>query len=116
MNQHVNNVTYIGWTLESMPQEVIDTHQLHRITLDYRRECKNDDVVESLASLESCCHAQSKEEPSLSSCKGNGAAVNGGALSSRYGSGDGLEFLHLLRLAGSEIEINRGRTEWRLKS
>lgn len=28
MNQHVNNVTYIGWVLESMPQEIIDTHEL----------------------------------------------------------------------------------------
>ncbi|CAF2062755.1 unnamed protein product [Brassica oleracea var. botrytis] len=50
MNHHVNNVTYIGWLLEvsviisfsnnhmSIPQEIIDTHELQVITLDYRRE------------------------------------------------------------------------------
>ncbi|CAA6668393.1 unnamed protein product [Spirodela intermedia] len=52
MNQHVNNVTYIGWVLESIPQEIIDTHELQTITLDYRRECQHDDAVDSLTSLE----------------------------------------------------------------
>ncbi|KAI5080444.1 hypothetical protein GOP47_0003627 [Adiantum capillus-veneris] len=52
MNQHVNNVTYIGWILESVPQEILDRCELHRITVDYRRECKHGDTVESLASLE----------------------------------------------------------------
>lgn len=116
MNQHVNNVTYIGWILESMPQDMIDMHQLHRITLDYRRECKHDDMVESLASLESCCKPSIDEEYSLVSGNGNGAAVNGTPLSLRNTSEDGLEFLHVLRLAGSEMEINRGRTEWRIKA
>ncbi|KAE8685071.1 Oleoyl-acyl carrier protein thioesterase 1 [Hibiscus syriacus] len=45
MNQHVNNVTHIGWVLESMPEEIIDTHELQTITSDYRLECQQDDVV-----------------------------------------------------------------------
>ncbi|KAJ4867638.1 hypothetical protein Rs2_50820 [Raphanus sativus] len=44
MNHHVNNVTYIGWLLESIPQEIVDTHELQVITLDYRRECQQYDV------------------------------------------------------------------------
>ncbi|KAL9817278.1 Oleoyl-acyl carrier protein thioesterase 2 [Arabidopsis thaliana] len=52
MNQHVNNVTYIGWVLESIPQEIIDTHELKVITLDYRRECQQDDIVDSLTTSE----------------------------------------------------------------
>eukprot|EP00250_Pteridium_aquilinum_P004881 c15064_g1_i2 orf=388-1734(+) len=147
MNQHVNNVTYIGWILESMPPGVLDTHQLHRITLDYRREVKHGDVVESLASLESC----DKEVSNGESCgngaviSGNGAVINGessgngavisgnGAVINGESSGngavinglarnpksivaDGMEFLHLLRITGSEIEINRGRTVWKTKS
>ncbi|CAN6812333.1 unnamed protein product [Brassica oleracea] len=40
MNHHVNNVTCIGWLLESIPQEIVDTHELQVITLDYRRECQ----------------------------------------------------------------------------
>ncbi|KAJ0783332.1 putative oleoyl-[acyl-carrier-protein] hydrolase [Helianthus annuus] len=91
MNKHVNNVTYIGWVLESIPQEVIDTHELQTITLDYRRECQHDDVVDSLTSSES-------------------PAVNGCA------SGENLsKFLHLLRSSGEGLELNRGRTEWRKK-
>ncbi|KAK9992872.1 hypothetical protein SO802_022575 [Lithocarpus litseifolius] len=52
MNQHVNNVTYIGWVLESLPQEIIDSHELQTITIDYRRECLHDDRVDSLTSVE----------------------------------------------------------------
>ncbi|XP_019178516.1 PREDICTED: oleoyl-acyl carrier protein thioesterase, chloroplastic [Ipomoea nil] len=87
MNQHVNNVAYIGWVLESIPQEIIDTHELQTITLDYRCECQHGDVVDSLASL----------EPT-----DDGASPN-------------KRFLHLLRLSGVGLEVNRGRTEWRKK-
>lgn len=108
MNQHVNNVTYIGWILESMPPSVLDKHQLHTITLDYRRECKHGDSVESLASLESC------------SGDGSGGvrvgSINGSAQKPNIAVADGIEFLHLLRLAGTDIEINRGRTVWKRKS
>lgn len=98
MNQHVNNVTYIGWVLESIPQETIETHELQSITLDYRRECQQDDMVESLASLE----LEDVEQ------------TNGSVLAKSNESGC-LQFLHFLRLAGSGLEINRGRTEWRRK-
>jgi len=91
MNKHVNNVTYIGWVLESIPQEVIDTHELQTITLDYRRECQHDDVVDSLTSSESPVEGI------------NGYANSGENLS---------KFLHLLRSSGDGLELNRGRTEW----
>ncbi|KAJ8899331.1 hypothetical protein K2173_018305 [Erythroxylum novogranatense] len=103
MNQHVNNVTYIGWVLESMPQEIIDTHELQTITLDYRRECQHDDVVDSLTSAEST--------ESVREVQGtNGSAK---ARVTTHGSRN---FLHLLRLSGDGFEINRGRTEWRKKA
>ncbi|KAL8208420.1 hypothetical protein R6Q57_007832 [Mikania cordata] len=91
MNKHVNNVTYIGWVLESIPQEVIDTHELQSITLDYRRECQHDDIVDSLTTPEPL-DASKEDENNLS------------------------KFLHLLRSSGDGLEINRGRTEWRKKS
>ncbi|KAI5082694.1 hypothetical protein GOP47_0003292 [Adiantum capillus-veneris] len=112
MNQHVNNVTYIGWILESTPLSVLDTHQLHRITLDYRRECKHGDSVESLASLESCYEEGSRGGES----GGFKAGINGLAQKPNIAVADGVEFLHLLRIAGSNIEINRGRTVWKRKS
>ncbi|KAG6526223.1 oleoyl-acyl carrier protein thioesterase, chloroplastic-like [Zingiber officinale] len=98
MNQHVNNVTYIGWVLESIPQEIIDTHELQTITLDYRRECQHSDIVDSLAS---------PEVPEDGST--NGAVASDPHVNDQYLQ----EFLHLLRLSGSGLEINRGRTVWR---
>ncbi|GAB2282450.1 hypothetical protein Dimus_016993 [Dionaea muscipula] len=91
MNQHVNNVTYIGWVLESIPQEIIDTHELQSITLEYRRECQHDDVVDSLANSESADEVEAINDEEYK------------------------QFLHLLQLSSDGSEINRGRTEWRRK-
>ncbi|KAL3655403.1 Plant UBX domain-containing protein 1 [Castilleja foliolosa] len=58
MNHHVNNVAYIGWVLESrlskqsVPKEIIDSHEVQTITLEYRRECQQDDVVDCLTAPE----------------------------------------------------------------
>ncbi|XP_044493921.1 oleoyl-acyl carrier protein thioesterase 1, chloroplastic [Mangifera indica] len=104
MNQHVNNVTYIGWVLESMPQDIIDTHELQTITLDYRRECQRDDIVDSLTSPELI-----EDSDAISNLKGaNGSPATGDKEDYR-------QFLHLLRLSSDGSEINRGRTEWRRK-
>ncbi|CAA3020006.1 oleoyl-acyl carrier protein thioesterase 1, chloroplastic-like [Olea europaea var. sylvestris] len=103
MNQHVNNVTYIGWVLESMPQEIIDTHELQTITLDYRRECQQDDVVDSLTSPESIM------DNAILELEGTNGSATG-----MKDENDCLQFLHLLRLSDGS-EINRGRTEWRKK-
>ncbi|GJZ43538.1 acyl-ACP thioesterase, partial [Tanacetum coccineum] len=37
VNQHVNNVKYVGWILESAPQPVVENYELASITLEYRR-------------------------------------------------------------------------------
>lgn len=76
---------------QSIPQEVIDTHELQSITLDYRRECQHDDIVDSLTTPEPI----------------DGLSEDGENLS---------KFLHLLKSSGDGLEINRGRTEWRKKS
>nr|WNE90693.1 Fatty acyl-ACP Thioesterases A [Carthamus tinctorius] len=105
MNKHVNNVTYIGWVLESIPQEVIDTHELQTITLDYRRECQHDDIVDSLTSSESLL-----DDAAISKLEGtNGSSVP------KKDETDLSRFLHLLRSSGDGLELNRGRTEWRKK-
>ncbi|EPS60268.1 hypothetical protein M569_14536, partial [Genlisea aurea] len=51
LNQHVNNVKYIGWILESAPTSILEDHELAAMTLEYRRECKRDSVVQSLTSV-----------------------------------------------------------------
>ncbi|KAK7373607.1 hypothetical protein VNO80_07022 [Phaseolus coccineus] len=104
MNQHVNNVAYIGWVLESMPQEIIDSHELQSITLDYRRECGQYDVVDSLTGVE-MIQGGAETVPELK-------ATNGSAIAKEAKK----QFLHLLRLSTDGLEINRGRTEWRKKA
>lgn len=89
VNQHVNNVKYIGWILESAPQSILESHELCSMTLEYRRECGRDSVLQSLTAVSS-------------------ADVGNLALSG------GLECKHLLRLEDG-AEIVRGRTEWRPK-
>ncbi|KAF5746299.1 Oleoyl-acyl carrier protein thioesterase [Tripterygium wilfordii] len=105
MNQHVNNVTYIGWVLESIPQEIIDSHELQAITLDYRRECQQDDIVDSLTNVEPV-----EDTPAVSELH-----QTNGAASVTDDAQESVKFLHLLRLSGDGLEINRGRTEWRKK-
>ncbi|KAJ7978845.1 Acyl-[acyl-carrier-protein] hydrolase [Quillaja saponaria] len=89
VNQHVNNVKYIGWILESAPQSILESHELSAMTLEYRRECGRDSVLQSLT------------------------AVSDADIGSLVHSG-GVECQHLLRLENG-AEIVRGRTEWRPK-
>ncbi|KMT05549.1 hypothetical protein BVRB_7g176720 [Beta vulgaris subsp. vulgaris] len=48
-NQHVNNVKYISWILEGTPEEVRENYELAAITLEYRRECGRESVLQSLS-------------------------------------------------------------------
>ncbi|KAM7271401.1 hypothetical protein ACFE04_030615 [Oxalis oulophora] len=89
MNQHVNNVTYIGWVLE----------------VNYRRECQRDDIIDSLTSIE-----PTEETEVVSELQG----TNGSAVAPQIDE-NRLKFLHLIRLSSDSSEINRARTEWRKK-
>ncbi|XP_031380551.1 palmitoyl-acyl carrier protein thioesterase, chloroplastic-like isoform X2 [Punica granatum] len=86
VNQHVNNVKYIGWILESAPQPILETHELSAITLEYRRECGRDSFLQSLTKISGDGTEKSHE----------------------------VECQHLLQLETGP-EIVRGRTEWRPK-
>ncbi|XP_077211942.1 palmitoyl-acyl carrier protein thioesterase, chloroplastic-like [Tasmannia lanceolata] len=88
VNQHVNNVKYIGWILQSAPISILESHELAGMTLEYRRECGRDCMLQSLAAVSVDCEGNSPE--------------------------GGVECAHLLRLEGG-AEIVRGRTEWRPK-
>ncbi|XP_050204998.1 palmitoyl-acyl carrier protein thioesterase, chloroplastic [Mercurialis annua] len=89
INQHVNNVKYIGWILESAPLPILESHELSSITLEYRRECGRDSVLQSLT------------------------AVSGNGIGNLANAGN-VECQHLLRLEEG-AEIVRGRTKWRPK-
>lgn len=40
VNQHVNNVKYIGWILESAPMQILEGCELAAMTLEYRRSAE----------------------------------------------------------------------------
>ncbi|XP_021754515.1 palmitoyl-acyl carrier protein thioesterase, chloroplastic-like [Chenopodium quinoa] len=48
-NQHVNNVKYISWILEGTPEAVRENYELSAFTLEYRRECGRNSVLQSLS-------------------------------------------------------------------
>ncbi|KAL9261690.1 Palmitoyl-acyl carrier protein thioesterase, chloroplastic-like protein [Drosera capensis] len=90
VNRHVNNVKYIGWILESAPSSILETHELYCMTLEYRRECGRDDVLQSLGS------------------------VAGASVGELLNSGN-VECHHMLRLEDGSEGV-RARTEWRPKN
>lgn len=92
MNQHVNNIKYISWTMESLPFEFRGSHEIRKITLEYRREAQKGDTVESRAKTEllnddSASIAGHAEEPTEE------------------------RFVHVIRNQDGQ-EINKGRTVW----
>lgn len=112
----------ISWSfiLQGIPLEVSSTHELTQITLDYKRECQADDVVESLVSPENSETADVVRcllnfENKDANTNGNVNGTHAPSLSSSNSSHPTLLFLHVLRLAESGKDINLGRTEWRRK-
>lgn len=104
VNRHVNNVKYIGWILESVPVSILENQQLAKMTLEYRRECEQSHVLQSMTSLEKnsgdfidpiSAPSHSCTTGSLRKCK--------------------TLCRHLLRLQENGAEIVRGSTEWRAK-
>ncbi|KAI3714732.1 hypothetical protein L6452_21691 [Arctium lappa] len=90
-NQHVNNVKYIGWILECVPMTIMENYELASMTLEYHRECRQDDVLK--------CHT----------------CVLGGN-NERITKYDHVDCQHLLQLeVGDGDKILKGRTKWRPK-
>lgn len=78
-------------SLQSAPGSILESHELSCMTLEYRRECGKDSVLQSMTAV-----------------SGGGSAAGGSPESS-------VECDHLLQLE-SGPEVVRGRTEWRPKS
>ncbi|KAF8390674.1 hypothetical protein HHK36_025201 [Tetracentron sinense] len=96
-NQHVNNVKYIGWILESVPLNVLEDYYLTSMTLEYRRECRQSHLLESLTSM-----------------KVSTVAEDSNIVNTRLRKAD-LRSTHLLRMQEDKAEIVRARSEWRSK-
>lgn len=74
--------------MQSAPISILESHELAGMTLEYRRECGRDSVLQSLTAVSNHGSDGSPEA--------------------------GIECQHLLRLE-SGAEIMRGRTQWRPK-
>ncbi|PIN01680.1 Oleoyl-[acyl-carrier-protein] hydrolase [Handroanthus impetiginosus] len=105
MNQHVNNVKYVTWMLEAIPDEFLENHQLSDIILEYRRECRISDVMQSL------CEPQ-EDQNSLSSNR----TLEGNRRLESSNRGR-FTYTHLLKTKGNPKDeaILKGRTIWKEK-
>ncbi|KAI0489408.1 hypothetical protein KFK09_029250 [Dendrobium nobile] len=91
VNQHVNNVKYIGWILESVPMKVLEEYHLTSMTLEYRRECRQSHLLESLTTMKTSIAEDTDSDNSA------------------------LRSTHLLRLQENKSEIVRARAQWCIK-
>ncbi|XP_010927197.2 palmitoyl-acyl carrier protein thioesterase, chloroplastic [Elaeis guineensis] len=116
MNHHVNNVKYVRWMLETIPDVFLENHKLSSIILEYRRECGSSDIVQSI------CEPDEDSIPE----DDNVNILRGFSLASEILDGRGLSgtfdkwptrYTHLLQIKGEQKneEIVRGRTTWRKK-
>ncbi|KAE8686483.1 origin recognition complex subunit 4-like [Hibiscus syriacus] len=118
MNHHVNNVKYVRWMLETIPDKFLESHQLSGIVLEYRRECGSSDRVQSLCQPDEDEILTNGVEQSLlkNMVLTSGIVEGNGYLgpldTTTYG------YTHLLQTKGKNQneEIVRGRTGWRKSS
>lgn len=74
-----------------MPREILKDYKMTNITLEFRRECTQSDLLESITSPSSNINNDSANRKAE------------------------LQYIHLLRLKDSKAELVRARTEWHLK-
>ncbi len=51
-NGHTNNVKYLAWAMEDIPDTIYQNMTLHDIRVVYRKECKRHDVVQTKTYLQ----------------------------------------------------------------
>ena len=98
MNNHVNNVVYTEWLLESVPDAFWEKYDLREIILEFRNECHDGDNVDAI-----CCR-ECGEEGVLNCEEKPGQAT----------------LVHMLLKRGfgmspKEAEVVRARSVWRVK-
>lgn len=95
MNGHINNVTYLAWTLESMPEDVYLGCKLKELEVDFKAECQAGNTI----------HAHSSPLPPGD---GDAGAANGnGHCATR-------QYLHVLQRCDGDAcaELVRARSTW----
>ncbi|XP_048553657.1 palmitoyl-acyl carrier protein thioesterase, chloroplastic-like [Triticum urartu] len=117
MNQHVNNVKYVRWMLETIPDQFLQHHQLSSIILEYRKECGSSDVVQSI-----CQPDEDSVSPSENVSMVRGPSLLPEVINGHHSLAGALQqwptkYTHLLQLKAGDVheEIVRGRTTWKKK-
>eukprot|EP00898_Chlorokybus_atmophyticus_P008996 jgi/Chlat1/9098/Chrsp97S08374 len=103
MNAHVNNVTYVGWLLEAVPAHVFSSYEVHQLTIEYKAECGEGELVDS----------ESRREDNFELAS---PPPDAEAKLDPHAEGEELSFVHQVRLHVSKKELNRARTVWRPRS
>ncbi len=57
MNKHVNNIRYLQWTIESIPEDIVDNYYLHQIDGRFIAEAEYGDNVLSLTNEDNQEHS-----------------------------------------------------------
>lgn len=50
-NEHVDNVNYVKWAIDTMPQQVLDNYQLKEISIVFEKECYQNDEIKSVCEI-----------------------------------------------------------------
>ncbi|XP_022737273.1 palmitoyl-acyl carrier protein thioesterase, chloroplastic-like [Durio zibethinus] len=113
MNHHVNNVKYVNWMLETIPEISLEGYQLFSITMEYKRECRPSDTVQSLCQPDEDRVSQDGVQVDKNNEEQLQAELEGDASP----SGPSPSFTHLLQMTmnSKTEEIVRGRTTWKRK-
>lgn len=83
-----------------MPVNVLEDYNMSRMTLEYRRECRQSNVLESLTSIK----VKAGEEAGAVKVNADDEAEE-----------EDLKCTHLLRMEGDQAEIVRARSVWHSK-
>lgn len=91
--------------LQSVPMHVLEDYNLSSLTLEYRRECRQSNMLDSLTSMKT-----------LSSNQNNSDTLQtNSSTSENNGTSEKLKCTHLLRMETDHAEIVRARSTWQPK-
>ncbi|XP_076894013.1 palmitoyl-acyl carrier protein thioesterase, chloroplastic-like [Bidens hawaiensis] len=114
MNHHVNNVKYVGWMFEAIPDEYLENYQLSNIILEYRRECGSSDVVQSLCEPEQVGIIKDGVQD-VNNMNGCSIGAGGAGFLNCLMNQSSVRFTHVLQVKEDSKcqEIVRGKTTWK---
>ncbi|GJX05488.1 palmitoyl-acyl carrier protein thioesterase, chloroplastic-like protein, partial [Tanacetum coccineum] len=86
----------------SVPLKVLEKYNMGSITLEYRRECRQSDMLDSLTSMRKRLHEEHNKSTAPDASHNTSGTTD-------------MECTHLLRMQDGKADIVRARTVWILK-